>query len=69
MCAVNKGSEEAAICWCSVLRGSVGEIGDSNNLQASKVTYLCFLVACGDLVLQGLLYGEFAFVLAVGESG
>lgn len=35
----------------------------------SKQGNLCFLVACGDLVLQGVLYGEFAFVLAVGESG
>lgn len=36
MCAVNKGSEEAAICCCSVLRDFVGEMGDSNNLQGSS---------------------------------
>lgn len=36
MCAVNKGSEEAALCCCRVLRGSVGQMGDSNNLQGSS---------------------------------
>lgn len=70
MCAGSKGSEEAPICCCSVLRGSVGEMCDKTTSKeaSNKQGNLCFLVAHGDLVLQSLLYGEFAFVLALGES-
>lgn len=40
----------------------------------NKQGNLCFLVAHGDLVLESesqlhVLYGEFAFVLGLGESG